>query len=241
VLNTLHSEWGKTWSVRAPLACLIATVALVLVTGASLANDTLVSISSGELPGDTTVPAIDSVGSGIQFGQLAFAAFALQLITAEYATGVIRSTLQAQPRRHLVLLAKALIAAAVGAVTGSTLGAVAGVCSEAILGAHLAEGRTVTQMSVTSGCMLAVVGVLVVGLGAALRSAVGTLALSSAVLLGSLALPDSVGRWAPGQAGAALLEGSGEYYGSAVALAVLGSWAAVCLGSGMWLLERRDA
>jgi ABC-2 type transport system permease protein len=241
MLNTLHSEWGKTWSVRAPFACLMGTVIVVLVTAASLANDTLVSIDSGEVPHDTTVPAIDSVASGLQFGQLAFAAFALQLITSEYATGVIRSTLQAQPRRHLVLLAKALIAAVVGAVSGLTLGGAAGLSSEVILGDRLAAGRTVAQMSLTAGCMLAAVGVLVVGLGAALRSAVGTLALSGVVLVGTLALPDAVGRWAPGQAGAALLDGTGAYYGSAVGLAILTLWAASSLGLGVWLLERRDA
>lgn len=165
----------------------------------------------------------------------------MQLITAEYSTGLIRSTLQAQPRRHLVLGAKALVAAAVGAVAGATLGAAAGATSVAILGDHLAEGRTITQMSVSSGCMLAVVGVLVVGLGAALRSAVGTLALSAVILVGSLALPDNIGRWTPGQAGAALLEGGGQFYGSGTGLALLVVWAAASLGSGMWLLERRDA
>jgi ABC-2 type transport system permease protein len=97
VWGTLHSEWGKTWSVRAPLACLIGTGALVLLTAASLANDTMVSIRSGDLPVGTTVPAVDAVGPAVQFGQLAFGAFALQLITAEYATGLIRSTLQVPP------------------------------------------------------------------------------------------------------------------------------------------------
>jgi ABC-2 type transport system permease protein len=238
---TLSSEWGKTWSVRAPLGCLVGTVVVVLVTAASLANDTVVSIDRGELPAGTTVAATSSVASSVQLGQLAFAAFALQLITAEYSTGVIRSTLQAQPRRSLVLGAKALVAAVVGAVTGVALGAVAGASSTAILGDHLAEGRTITQMSASSGCMLAVVGVLVVGLGAALRSAVGTLALAAVVLVGSLALPDTVGRWAPGLAGAALMEGGGEVYGSAVGLAILAAWGAAGLGLGMWLLERRDA
>ena len=239
--GTLHAEWGKAWSVRAPLGCLVGTIVVVLVTAASLANDTVVSIGSGELPGGTTVPAIDSVASALQFGQLAFAAFALQLITAEYSTGVIRSTLLAQPRRHVVLGAKALVAATVGLVTGASVGAAAGASSAAILGQHLAEGRTIAQMSVSSGCMLAVVGVLVVGLGAALRSAVGTLALSSVVLVGSLALPDDVGRWAPGQAGAALLEGGGRFYGAAAGFAILAAWAAAGLGLGLWLLERRDA
>lgn len=239
--GTLRSEWGKAWSVRAPLACLVGTAAAVLVTSSSLANDVLVSVDSGDLPPGTTVPAIDSVAAGLQFGQLAFAAFALQLITAEYATGLIRATLQAQPRRTLVLLAKAIVASACGAVTGALLGAVAALSSEAILGDRLAAGASVGQTSLRAACMLAVVGVLVVGLGASLRSAVGTLAASAVVLLGTLALPDGVGRWAPGQAGAALLEGSGEPYSPLTAFVVLSAWAAAALGLGTWLMERRDA
>lgn len=223
------------------MACLIGTAAVVLLTSSSLANDAVLSVDSGELPSDTTVPAIDSVAAGLQFGQLAFAAFSLQLITAEYASGLIRATFQAQPRRTVMLLCKAIVAFVCGGVAGAVLGAGATLASEAILGKRLATGASAAETAVRAGCMLAVVGVLVVGLGAALRSAVGTLSASAVILLGTLALPDSAGMWAPGQAGAALLEGSGDPYGPLAGLAVLSVWTAASFTFGAWLIERRDA
>lgn len=141
----------------------------------------------------------------------------------------------------MVLLAKAAVASACGTALGAGLGAGAVTGSEAILGDRLAPGASVAQTSLRAGCMLAVVGVLVVGLGAALRSAVGTLSATAVVLLGTLALPDGIGKWAPGQAGAALLGGGGEPYGPAVALAVLAVWGAAAMMVGALFLERRDA
>src|SRR3978361_635206 len=108
--RTVGSEWGKTWSVRAPWACLLATAALVLVTATSLANDFVHGVGTGEHPPGAVMPLADAVGPALQFGQLVFATFALQLITAEYSTGSISATLRAQPRRHLVVLSKATIA-----------------------------------------------------------------------------------------------------------------------------------
>ncbi len=238
--GTLASEWGKTWSVRAPWACLLATVVLVGLTSLSLTNDFVRAVATGEQPEGATMRVVDAVGPALQFGQLAFAAFALQLITAEYSTGLIRATLRAQPRRQLVLGAKAVVAGGTGAVVGAALGAVSAWGSAAVLGNHRAADEPgLVDLAVRSAALAGLVGVLVVGLGAALRSAVGTLAASAALLLGTLALPEGLGRWAPGQAGAVLLEGgtagSWEWTGGLLVLVV---WAGGVLALGSWLMHR---
>jgi ABC-2 type transport system permease protein len=239
--STVRSEWGKTWSVRAPLACLAGTALVVLLTAASLANDAVRSIDIGEVPAATTVPAIDAVAPGLQFGQLVFAAFAVQLVAPEYATGLIRVTLQAQPRRHVVVLAKAIVAAVCGLLVGAALGALAVATASALLGQQLAPGAPTAQTAIRAACMLGLVGPLVVGLGAALRSGVGTLSAAAVVLIGTLALPGGAGRWTPGPAAAALMEGSGEPYSSEVGLAVLAAWAVAGVALGCRIMERRDA
>ncbi len=239
--GTLWSEWGKTWSVRAPGACLLATALVVVVTSASLANDAALSVRDGELPMGTTMPAVDPVAAALQFGQLALAAFALQLICAEYSTGLIRSTLLAQPRRHLVLLSKTAVAAVCGAVLGAALGASATVTSSALLGDQLAAGPSATLTAGRSAVMLGCVAALVVGLGAVVRSAVGTLATAAVLLVGTLALPGAAGQYAPGQAGAALLAGRGDPYPASVAALVLLAWAVAAVGTGAWLMRHRDA
>lgn len=239
--RTVASEWGKTWSVRAPWACLAGTAALVTVIALSLANDFVYGITTGQQPPGTLMPVADAVGPALQFGQLVFAAFALQLITAEYSTGAIRATLQAQPRRHLVLTAKALIAGVCGALAGAVLGAAAAWGSDLVLGVHAATGGITTAgLAVRSAALLGLVAVLVVGLGAALRSAVGTLAAATALLLATLALPSRIGGLFPGQAGASLLSDPSAA-ATGEALGVLAVWTAAVLTLGLWIMQRRDA
>lgn len=240
--RTVSAEWGKTWSVRAPWACLLAAAALVLVTATSLANDFVHGLGTGERPPGATMPLADAVGPAMQFGQLVFATFALQLITAEYSTGSISATLRAQPRRHLVVLSKAAIAAACGLVVGALLGALSDWTSRLVLGDLAATGgQPLVEVAARSGSLLALVAVLVVGLGAVLRSAVGTLAAATVVLLATLALPSSSGRWAPGQAGATWLSGASDPYPAVVGLLVVTVWAAAVLVAALLLVERRDA
>jgi ABC-2 type transport system permease protein len=242
MLRTIWAEWGKTWSVRAPWACLLTAAALVLVTATSLANDFVHGFGTGERPPGATMPLVDAVGPALQFGQLVFATFALQLITAEYSTGSISATLRAQPRRHLVVLSKAAIAAGCGLVVGALLGALSDWASRLVLGDYTATGgQSLVEVAVRSGTLLALVAVLVVGLGAALRSAVGTLAAVTVVLLATLALPSSAGRWAPGQAGATWLAGASDPYPTEVGLLVVTAWAAAALVVALWLVERRDS
>lgn len=240
--RTLSSEWGKTWSVRAPWACLAATALLVAVTALSLANDFVHGTGTGERPPGATMAVVDAVGPALQLGQVAFAAFALQLVTVEHATGSIRATLQAQPRRHLVLVSKAVVAATCGAVAGAVLGAVSAWGSRLALGTHVAAGGpSLLGVAARSAVLLTLVAVLVVGLGAVLRSAVGTLTASTVLLLATLALPEGIGRWAPGQAGVALVDAGSAQCSTAVGLLVLAAWAGAALAAGLWLMERRDA
>ncbi len=237
--GTLASEWGKAWSVRAPWACLVAMAALVGLTSFSLANDFVRGVATGEQPQGATMRTVDAVGPALQLGQLALAAFALQLITAEYSTGLIRATLRAQPRRQLVLGAKALVAGATAAAAGAATGALSAWGSGVVLGGdRAADGPGTLDLALRSAALAGLVAVLVVGLGAALRSAVGTLAASAALLLGTLALPAGPGRWTPGQAGAALLEGPPGSWESASGLLVLVAWAGGVLALGLWLMHR---
>src|ERR1700709_2424737 len=69
--RTVGAEWGKTWSVRAPWACLVATAALIMGTATSLANDFVHGIGTGEQPAGATMAVVDAVGPGTQCRQLA--------------------------------------------------------------------------------------------------------------------------------------------------------------------------
>jgi ABC-2 type transport system permease protein len=242
MIHAISAEWGKTWSVRSPMLCLLSTVLLVVLTAASLANDFVHGIGIGEHPADATVPAASNLGPAIQFGLLTFTAFAMTLMTSEYTTGSIRTTFQAEPRRGVVLASKTLIGLLVGLVMGAVVGALGLAASDLALQGHsaIASESAVVTVTRVSG-VFALAAVLVVALGAIIRSAVGTLAAGIMLLVGALALPTSVSVWTPAGGAGQFLEASDEHYPSVVGLVVIAVWAAVAYAVAAWLLRRRDA
>src|ERR1019366_9142148 len=120
--NALHAEWTKLRTVVGPAWMLAATV--VLTVAISAAAKAAVRCPSGiACPVDTTKLSL----TGVEFGQAVVAILAVLVISGEYSTGMIRTTLVAMPRRSAVLAAKAVIvgglvlAAGTFAVGGSVL------------------------------------------------------------------------------------------------------------------------
>lgn len=241
-MRALWAEWGKTWSVRAPLLCLLGTVTLAVITAAALANDFVRGIGAGEFPSDAVMTAASAVGPAAQFGLLIFIGFAMILITPEYATGSIQPTFQAEPRRGVVLAGKAIIGLVAGALSGAAVGVMALTASDFALQEHAAaasENPAVTVLRVSG--LFAVAAVLVVALGAIVRSSAGTLACGAVLLVGTLALPPELSIWTPGGGAGEFIEARSDYYPSILGLAVLTAWAATAYLAAVWLLRRRDA
>jgi ABC-2 type transport system permease protein len=94
----------------------------------------------------------------------------------------------------------------------------------------------------------ALTSLLVVGLGAVLRSAAGTITTAVAVLfappiLGALVSNEIVATvldYLPAGLSAVLVSGTGERYSPEVAALLLGAWAVEALAAGMIALHRRD-
>jgi ABC-2 type transport system permease protein len=88
----------------------------------------------------------------------------------------------------------------------------------------------------------------VVGLGAVLRSAAGTITTAVAVLfappildaLVSNEIVAAVVDYLPAGLAAVLVSGTSERYSPAVAALLLGAWAVVALAAGIIALHRRD-
>jgi ABC-2 type transport system permease protein len=242
---TLASEWGKTWSVRSPALTLLGGALLTLVVALSLANDFVHGITVGRAPADATMPVPDALAPALLFGTTVFVAFAMLPVTSEYATGSVRSTFLAQPRRGLVLAAKTIVVALGSTVTGALVGAAGLLGTRWVLGDHAAPLDAPALLVLKAGLLLAAYAVLVAGVACVVRSPAGTLAAGIAVTSGTLFFPERVNAWTPGGAGLRLLAGdTGQYPGAAdslVALAVLAAWAAAGYAAGAWLLNRRDA
>src|SRR5262247_1343123 len=109
--RVLRSEWTKLRTQPSALWALLSAVILVVAFGI------LYSFLREARPphGAAAVASFDAAGislSGIQLAQIATGVLGVLLITSEYATGLIRTTLAAVPRRLPVLWGKAAMMAA---------------------------------------------------------------------------------------------------------------------------------
>jgi ABC-2 type transport system permease protein len=223
----VRAEWGKAWSVPEPGLWLGAATAIALATALTLANDVVHAVSTGELPPGTQVPVTDILGPVVSFAQIAVAGFALHLVTPEYAAGSVGPTFLATPRRWVV-------------VTGAVLGPASALVARTVLGDHAGAPVPLAEASAGAAGVFAAAAVIAVGLGFLCRSAVGALSAAFVLLVVTLVAPAAAGRWLPGPAGAAFVDGAADL-SRPLALVVLAAWSVAALGAAVWTVARRDA
>lgn len=172
--------------------------------------------------------------------------FGVTFATAEYRHQTASTTFLTEPRRWRVCTAKAATATVVGvgyAVVALTaaLGVIA--LYTAVEGIPLPMGADVWTYLAMSVAAVVVNAVLGVGVGAALRSQVGTIVavLVWLFVIESLVggLLPSIARWTPLAAGNAMVTPGGEM-AVGVATVVAVAYAALAMTPGTWLTERRD-
>jgi ABC-2 type transport system permease protein len=237
--RAVGAEWTKLRSVRSTYGSLLAAV-IVTVGIAALAGW---AILTDDKPNPATATDLAAVGASLgQFGLVALAALA---ITGEFATGSIRTTLAATPARWAVLTAKAAVVGAVTFPAGLVATALATLAASAILGIGT-DG--ILTVSARSAAALTLTSLLVVGLGAVLRSAAGTITTAVAVLfappiLGALLSNEIVAAvldHLPAGLSGVVASGTGDRYSPEVAALLLGAWAVGALALGVITLHRRD-
>jgi ABC-2 type transport system permease protein len=117
--QVLQSEWTKFWSVRSTLWTLLIAIACVIGFGVLFSWGVSANLDDlNEQERATLDPTALSL-AGLSFGQLAVAVLGVLIITSEYSTGGIKTTLTAVPHRLRVLFAKALVLLVVALVIGT--------------------------------------------------------------------------------------------------------------------------
>lgn len=185
-LRVMRAEWTKLRTQ--PSAYWALLTAVILVVGFGIGYSLL---RVARPPHGATAAAFDPAAislSGVQLAQIAVGVLGVLLVTSEYATGLIRTTFAAVPRRLPMLWGKvALLAAAVTAVSlPAAFAAFAGgqsVLARQHLSVPLSQPG-VARAVVGSALYLAVVGLLGLGLGALIRIAAGGIAALFGVLYG---------------------------------------------------------
>jgi ABC-2 type transport system permease protein len=103
--RVMRSEWTKLRTQPAALWALLSAVILIIAFGI---GDSL--LREARPPQGAAVRSFDPVSvslAGVQLAQIAAGVLGVLLITGEYATGLIRTTLAAVPRRLPALWGKA--------------------------------------------------------------------------------------------------------------------------------------
>lgn len=243
-VGAFASEWTKLWSIRTPYVCLLVGL---IVTG-------IFTFYYGAIARINDKP-IQPVGnasvSSVILTQFALVVLAMTMVTSEYSTTSVRTSLLWVPVRHRVQLAKALLAALVSFVTGVILG----VLGDAIAWASF-QGYASFELSkalyqvLAMGVYCALIGVMTVGVSFALRTAAGAVSViffvvsalpSMLVGLGGPVLL-AINDYMPQTAGGHLMLGDGKApYPNSVSLLIVLAWAVAAHVAGVYVLRRRDA
>ncbi|MEJ3744959.1 ABC transporter permease [Actinomycetes bacterium KLBMP 9797] len=254
----LHAEWTKIRTVASPVWLLLGTIVATVALSAGATS--VVTCTAAGCGGDVTKHSL----AGVVLGQALVAILAVLVISGEYSSGMIRTTLTAMPHRATAFAAKAITLTGVVAAAGTV----------AALGSLLAgrlvlpgDGRTAARghpaLSLADGPTLrAVVGsilylILIALLSLGIAAIVRDSATSIGVILGLLYLLPILSQVIGNARGQRLLEQIGPMSaGLAIqattnlhnlplrpwaGLGVTAGWAAAALMAGGLLLRIRDA
>lgn len=255
--RVMKSEWIKMRSVRSIVITLLASVVVVIGIGVVAASVKAGNITTtGQSAARGQALGSDSTGislAGVQLAQLIVAIVGVLLVTSEYSTGSIRSTLAAVPRRWPMVLGKVIVFGAATFVVELVAVFIAFFAGQAILGSKgVSLGDSgVLQAVIGAAIFLTGTGLLGVALGFLLRStasgiavAVGAFFLLPGILnLFSTSVQDAIRPYLPSSAGTSLtsVTHSSDYLNYWPALLSLVIYVVVLTAAALLRMMRSDA
>ncbi|KQZ08506.1 ABC transporter permease [Agromyces fucosus] len=261
--GVLRSEWIKLRSLRSTtwsyLIVIAISLGMALIMSLSMASDMNGGADASGMPADGQVSLIvQSSVFGVFFGQLVAGVLGVLIISGEYTTGMIRSTLTAVPKRLPALAAKAIVLFVTTFLVGLVANLGAFVVSSVVfagvdVSASLVEPAVF--LPILGGALyLALVSVFALGVGTMLRSSAGGIA----AVLGVMLLLPTVLQMIPAEwahdlipyllssAGlgiftSATAEPTADALGAWLSLLVVLAWVGASIAGAAVLLKRRDA
>lgn len=247
-VGAVAAEWTKLWSVRATWWCLAGSVVLMGIFAPALGGSITNNYRTDGV--DTDLPIAHSSALAMNLVQFAIVALAMLAMTTEYSTGSIRTTLQCVPVRGRMLFAKSAVIAPVMFVVGIVLAVVGTLTTTPLLFEYADTDMSKAVPTILNvGVYVALVGVFAIGVGAAVRSAVGTLTtvfmvlagLPGALAVSSNDITQKILDYLPSTAGQHLMDGDTDPYGRPAALLIILVWVAAAQVVGYIVLSKRDA
>ncbi len=253
--RVLHSEWTKFRSLRSTVWTLLAGVALMIGISSLVSvvdGNSYHPLSAGDGAGFD--PIATSL-SGITFAFMAIGVLGVLLVTGEYSTGMIRSSMTAVPRRLPVLWGKLGVFAGVVLSVSTIASFVSFFVGQAVLSRHGINGAITAPGALRSvvgaALYMTVGGMIGVALGGLLRNTAAGISTFVGgffvlpVLVGLLphSITDHVAQYLPSNAGSALYGGASDVPGALspwTGFAVLCGYAVILIGAAAYRLRRVD-
>ena len=249
-----RSEWIKLRSVRSTLWSLLVT--LLLIIGIGILVCVIFEARWPHLsPEDRHhFHPLRAGLAGVNFAQLSIGVLGVLVITAEYSTGSIRSTMSAVPKRLPALWAKVLVFGAVAFIISLPAVFIVFFAGQSILsGQHLNISIShpgVLRALFGAALFLTVMGLFGLGLGAIVRSTAGGIATLAGIvfvlppIIGLLpsSVSNSVDQYLPSNAGGAVwtINPDPNTLAPWAGFGVFCAYAAVAIVIAAVLLVRRD-
>lgn len=168
--SVFRSEWSKLASLRS--TWITAAIASLITIGLSVGL-------MAQYSGMKGYKAANYLTAGSSFGQIAVAVLGALLITGEYSSGQIRSSLAAVPRRGRLFAAKAVVVAIFSALLGLVTVALTYLFSLPILGDKAGSLSNPEYLGFFWGTAMAfaIIGLMAMSFGYILRSTAGSISL----------------------------------------------------------------
>lgn len=206
--RTVKSEWIKLASIRSTwwtaLAMVVMGAGFTTIICGVFAND--IAAGSNDSPGEF-------ITQGLIFSQISAVVLGALVVTSEYGTGMIRSTLAATPVRAKVLVAKAIVLSGFLFVVGTATAFIGYFGGNAFfrnegVGISLGDEHILRSMF-GAGLYMAGLGVLAAAIGLLVRhtAAAISIVLALVFIIGQVVqlIPGTFGEWVmklmPGNAG----------------------------------------
>jgi hypothetical protein len=251
ISRILKAEWTKLRTLPSTWRTVVITAAIAIGFGAAVAFSEVSQWHTMTAQQRQVFDPTSASLSGVMIVAVVLGALAVRTVTAEYSTGMIRSTFTAMPARRLVLTAKAATMAAF-AFPVALLSDVAGfeLGQRILAGKHVqvAIGHPgVLQAMFFGAAAVSLVAVIGVGIGGLIRHTAAAATTLALIIVGGLTvgqfLPAGWRQYMPGIAtqAAVTVNRSAGLLRPGIAIAVLGIYAAIALAAALMRVAHRDA
>jgi ABC-2 type transport system permease protein len=249
--DVVRSEWTKLRSLRSTRYTLLAACVVAVLLGVMISTGLAGQFAEGEEIDPTTASRLNLI-----MVQPVIAVLGALVATSEYATGMIRTSLTAVPRRGRLLAAKTLVFSGVALVSCQVVAFASFFIGQAVLAGYGAPSVSlgdpeVLRAVIGAGLYLAMVGMMGVAVGMLVRATAGAFLIMVAVFLLVPAitpvLPEPVativGVYGPFGAGTQIMAVVQEpgLLSPWTGFGVLCIWVLAVLTAALVVFQRRDA